>query len=318
MSIGLLTSEMSGPMDVLFGVLLEEPEGRRRMKMFVCDLDGTLLNARHETDEKILQCLDRVHRKGCYFAVATGRNINGIRRNKGLWEAPVYLIAMNGALILDIRRNVIFQQSISPCFVKELLLKFPTCHFEFITKDRTYIRISREEYVEEFQHRSIWRNVWSQKDPEEFETYLSQYVFHADAQMICDREILKINCLELDPGRYQKLEDHIRKNADMVVNAPFEPNVFEITDKVVDKGKVVEQLVQILGIGREAVVVFGDGENDIPMLERFPHSCAMENAGPKVKAAASEVIGHYRDYAVLDKIDRLLNQKGICEDGENS
>ncbi len=72
-------------------------------------------------------------------------------------------------LILDVQRNMIFRQSIRPYFVKELLLKFPEYHFEFITEDRTYVRISRSEYIKDFQQRSIWRNTWVRKTPEEFE-----------------------------------------------------------------------------------------------------------------------------------------------------
>lgn len=172
-------------------------------------------------------------------------------------------------LILDVQRNMIFRQSIRPYFVKELLLKFPEYHFEFITEDRTYVRIPRSEYIQDFQQRSIWRNTWVRKTPEEFEEYLSQYVFDADVSEICDREILKINCLELDPERYRRLEDHIRQNSDKVVNAPFEPKVFELTDREVDKGKAVERVMCIVGAEREEVAVFGDGDNDIFMLGRF-------------------------------------------------
>ena len=101
------------------------------------------------------------------------------------------------------------------------------------------------------------------------EEYLSQHVFDADVSEICDREILKINCLELDPERYRRLEDHIRQNSDKVVNAPFEPKVFELTDREVDKGKAVERVMCIVGAEREEVAVFGDGDNDIFMLGRF-------------------------------------------------
>ena len=77
-------------------------------------------------------------------------------------------------LILDVQRNMIFRQSIWPDFVKELLLKFPEYHFEFITEDRTYVRISGSEYIKDFQQRSIWRNTWVRKTPEEFEEYLKR------------------------------------------------------------------------------------------------------------------------------------------------
>ena len=127
---------------------------------------------------------------------------------------------------------MIFRQSIWPDFVKELLLKFPEYHFEFITEDRTYVRIPRSEYIQDFQQRSIWRNTWVRKTPEEFEEYLSQYVSGADVPEICDREILKINCLGLAPERYRRLEDHIRQNSDKVVNASFEPKVFAQSDKI--------------------------------------------------------------------------------------
>ena len=59
----------------------------------------------------------------------------------------------------------------------------------------------------------------------------------------------------------------------------------------VSKATAVAELAADHGIGREAVVAFGDMPNDLPMLSRAGTSCAVANAHPDVLAAASHVIG---------------------------
>ncbi len=42
-------------------------------------------------------------------------------------------------------------------------------------------------------------------------------------------------------------------------------------------------------------MAFGDGKNDIEMLQTVGWGVAMENAAPEVKAAAKDVCGHVAD-----------------------
>ena len=45
------------------------------------------------------------------------------------------------------------------------------------------------------------------------------------------------------------------------------------------------------GLGCSSMVCFGDGLNDIPLLEEADVRCAVANAVPEARAAATRVIG---------------------------
>ena len=44
------------------------------------------------------------------------------------------------------------------------------------------------------------------------------------------------------------------------------------------------------GLGCSSMVCFGDGLNDLPLLQAADHACAVANAVPELRAAADEVI----------------------------
>ena len=46
------------------------------IKLFASDLDGTLLNELHESDEVIFNSIQQVLNKNLYFTIATGRDLN--------------------------------------------------------------------------------------------------------------------------------------------------------------------------------------------------------------------------------------------------
>ena len=97
------------------------------------------------------------------------------------------------------------------------------------------------------------------------------------------------------------------ERADTVVNAPFNPALFEITDAGCNKGESVAWLADYLGIRKDEVAVYGDGGNDIAMLERFEHAYATANGTPEAKVAAGTVIGsaalHAVPHHILSTID---------------
>ena len=53
-------------------------------------------------------------------------------------------------------------------------------------------------------------------------------------------------------------------------------------------------------------MTFGDGGDDIEMLELTPHSYAVANASGSVQAAARHLIGHHKDGAVMTTLEEWL------------
>lgn len=61
------------------------------------------------------------------------------------------------------------------------------------------------------------------------------------------------------------------------------------------KGYGIEKILEYYGIDRSQALAFGDGSNDIEMLQTVGWSVAMGNATPNVKAAADDVCADVAD-----------------------
>ena len=65
----------------------------------------------------------------------------------------------------------------------------------------------------------------------------------------------------------------------------------EFLPPTADKGKALALVAQRYGIGQAQTVAFGDGWNDVPMLQWAGLGLAVANAVDPAKAAADRVIG---------------------------
>lgn len=274
------------------------------IKLFASDLDGTLLNERHESDEIILNAIKKVKENNRYFTVATGRDLTGCFRNTDFDKMGIYIICMNGAYIVNPNQEIIFKQAINKMFIEELLNEFSNIHFDFITTKKTYTLSKKEDYLKYFASLSIWNIIdFSQELLEEF---TSNFVYECKIEDILAKDILKINCRIDDKTESQRLDEFINKYSHLVTNAPFDEGAYEITDCFVNKGNAVMFLADYLNILPDEVAVYGDGGNDLEMLSMFEHAYATKNACDAAKKCASQTIGHCKDHAVAYHIEELL------------
>ena len=78
----------------------------------------------------------------------------------------------------------------------------------------------------------------------------------------------------------------------------------DIIPRGVDKGFGLRHLCQELGIKTSQVMAFGDNLNDLQMLEEAGVAIAPSNAREEIKAVSDHIIGHHKDGAVLDYIEK--------------
>ena len=100
------------------------------IRLFVCDLDGTLLNENHETDEIIHEALLSIVEYDKIFAIATGRHMHDNSFDiLNMPDIPYYMICMNGALIKDTNHKTIYKKAMNKQIVEELFALFPSILF---------------------------------------------------------------------------------------------------------------------------------------------------------------------------------------------
>ena len=78
----------------------------------------------------------------------------------------------------------------------------------------------------------------------------------------------------------------------------------EINAAGVNKGTGLVNLGRMLGIRREEIMAFGDGDNDIAMLREAGFGVAMANADEQVKAAADYITLSNEEEGVAEAIER--------------
>ena len=84
------------------------------------------------------------------------------------------------------------------------------------------------------------------------------------------------------------------------------PQWFDVLPKGVSKLTGFETLLERTGISPEEVLVFGDGENDVEILSKVPHSVAVANAIPEVKQVARHHVGASADDGVAHALLELV------------
>ncbi|MFH9265836.1 HAD family hydrolase [Streptomyces sp. NPDC017546] len=84
------------------------------------------------------------------------------------------------------------------------------------------------------------------------------------------------------------------------------PGTVELAPRGVDKGTGLALAAELLGIGAERTVAFGDMPNDLPMFAGSGHRVAMGNAHPELRAAADEVTLSNAEDGVAVVLERLF------------
>ncbi|MGM0294091.1 hypothetical protein IGJ00_002619 [Enterococcus sp. AZ062] len=80
----------------------------------------------------------------------------------------------------------------------------------------------------------------------------------------------------------------------------------DISNHNVHKGTTVTELQRILHVTPEETMVFGDGLNDVELLECAAYSFAMSNAFEQIKEVAQFVTKSNDEDAVLHTIKKMI------------
>lgn len=83
------------------------------------------------------------------------------------------------------------------------------------------------------------------------------------------------------------------------------PGCYDVMPRGWNKRSALDELLHIMKISVDEVVVFGDSENDVPILEAVPNSVAVANAMPAAARAARWHIGTCADDAVAQALEDI-------------
>ena len=271
-----------------------------QIKLVAFDLDGTLFNDKKEVTPETFATLERAAKMGIEIVPATGRFWNAIPESIKAMKFIRYMISLNGSEIFDVKEMKSLASFTIPIERAETLCRvcdeLPVL-YDFVSDGQGYMKREHHERIPEFMILGEWQ-VKVMRDlripVDDIYGVLRQQKGVQKMQIYTTDKILRENLLKSLPYVFPKL-----------LFTSSVPNNIEINDPKANKGDGLKFLAEHLGLPAESTLAFGDGLNDMSMIEYAGIGAAMSNGVPELKAVADYVAPDNNNNGVAEGVKRF-------------
>ena len=247
------------------------------------DIDGTLVSFEtHRVPDSAIETLHALRARGVKTFLSTGRNGDSTRflMDTGLFDGEILI---NGQLC-EYQGVGIFENPVSKADIEaavegarngDFTLGFLSGHESFVLRVNDFV-----EKACSYANMAVPRLA----PPEEAFRF----------------PIYQIHCYGL-PG----VEDELLRRTSGLTATRWSPNFADVFPAGGGKDRGIEAICRHLGIAREETIAFGDGENDISMLEYAGVGVAMGNSSDRVKASADYVTASVDEDGVARAVEHF-------------
>ena len=259
------------------------------IRLVAADIDGTLLDSQGRLSPLAIQTILYLEQQGISFVLATGRGWEHFQQVRDLLhteEFPQnYYIVYNGAEIYDGQCHRIYKgPGISVSDAKRIL-KFAE---KYDLEALCYTEENRWRFKKPGfdQRRLKYLSENSLPQEENIERLIGNNIDFTDAEINLPYSCSKIALLH--SSLY--LNTHLsllRKQFPEYQVMMVTPSWMEIIPANISKGSALKYILAQRGISKQSTAAFGDGQNDIGMLQNVKYGYAMANAFPEVQSQAA-------------------------------
>jgi Cof subfamily protein (haloacid dehalogenase superfamily) len=238
------------------------------VKAVFFDIDGTLLSFKtHKVAASTEQAIALLKEKGIKVILSTGRSINSIDHIKYLNFDG--FITFNGGYCVTKEANLLFKQTIAAEDIQSILnyAKQVPLSFSFMSEKEISIHDVTPEIAGMYAHLNV-------PVPQAF-----------NADRLDVSSVLQTNIF-MGPEEQEVFMAKVMPNS---TASRWSPLFADVNPKGQSKRIGIDIFCKHFGIDLSHSMAFGDGGNDIEMLQHVKIGVAMGNANPEVKAIANYV-----------------------------
>jgi len=251
-------------------------------------MDGTLLNSNHEVSDRFFEIFKALKNKNIQFVAASGRQYHSMAHKLAPIKDDVIFAAENGAYVKH-KEQVLLTTPIDTNSIVSILSSVAPityAHPVLCSKDSAYVNGSSDEFLELLREYYTEFNV-------------------VDDELKVEDEILKVAIYHFKDSEayiYPAVK-HLENSLKVKVSGS---NWVDVSHKNAHKGYALKKLMQLYNISSDELMVFGDYNNDLEMLQLSDYSFAMANAHPNVKKIAKFETASNDDFGVEKVLEKLV------------
>jgi hypothetical protein len=263
----------------------------RRVKAIATDLDRTLIGEDYRLHERTVAAIAAAQAAGIHVVIVTGRMFRSARRYCQLAGLDDLVVCYQGAVVAD---------PVSGRFLRHVTIPIETAREAIAVVERAGFGLNC--YVDDNLYVSTMtaeahRYADSQQIPIEAVGDLLTWLDKPPTKLVVIGES------ELLDGLGQRLREHFAERLYIAKSLPF---FLELASPEVSKGSGLGFVAEQLGFDADETVAFGDGENDIELLDWAGYAVAVANADVRVLSRADFVCPAVTEEGVAQTIEAML------------
>ncbi|MGX7327974.1 HAD-IIB family hydrolase [Enterococcus bulliens] len=283
----------------------------KTIKAIFFDIDGTLLTSQGHIRQSTRQAIETAQSQGIFCGVATGRAPFEIERL--IKDLPIDVcVSYNGSLV-EMAEVSIYERTFSTERLEELAVFMAKQKKQIIFETKTQKIGSWSIRVGHKRPFSTWLPLLSKWLPLEQTGRLLSYFKTKNVpkkiQRLLSSQEKVYQCVVLTTTK----EEIRLLQLDYVDVLRSNPYSVDIVPKDGNKIVGIQMFGRFTNISLEEIMVFGDHENDMGMLQAAGIGVAMGNASPRVKAVADYVTKSNQDDGICEAMEHfgLLHTKPL-------
>ncbi|HJC42207.1 MAG TPA: Cof-type HAD-IIB family hydrolase [Candidatus Mediterraneibacter gallistercoris] len=281
------------------------------IKCIALDLDRTTLDSQGHLSEENRTAIGRAASAGVHVVVASGRSLDSLPAEITEIPGVRYAITSNGAAVYDLcERKCLRQFKMTPESVEDILRHTEQGRMKIEYLEET--EISYEAFIDGrafAESRYVADPVRFGAMPQAIPYIQSTRRPIEDMRTFIREHKSELDCVDLvvkSEEMKNKLWKNLRENVSDVYITSSVKQLLEISHRDAGKESGAKFLLEYLGLTREELAAFGDGDNDSGLLKYAGIGFAVANASPECREAADEIVASNDEYGVAQGINKIL------------
>lgn len=264
------------------------------IKVVATDIDGTFLtsldNGRTFDHQLFQKVFTELQKRQMHFVFASGEPYDSLRELLPQFADQIAYVADNGGRVVDCGTEIFHGQFANQTVheIAHFLDQLPGVVYSICGLDSDFVANSQPAfYRKRISH--FYPNLTTINSLDELHGPIFKFA------MDCPKELSQQYCQQIEAhfaGRVQATSSGLG-SIDLIIPG-------------LDKASGLRKLLQHWGQKEKQLIAFGDGENDITMLQLAKYSYAMKNAPAQIQKVAKYLAPSNDDQGVLHVLAKLF------------